>query len=164
MKEKILNREILMYLIFGVLTTLVYFVIRFTALNLGAGNIPAMILANIVSIIFAFFTNKLFVFLDKNSEKSIWVQFVQFASARLSGLAIDFLITLLCIQIGASFFIRIFGFYRIDFSHGIFAMTPFNAFIGSAELLNTFVWTMFIQVIVIVLNYLISKFIVFKKV
>ena len=161
--KKLLNNEIFLYLVFGVLATIVYFFARFSALHLGASNMLAMIIAQVTAIVFAFFTNRTFVFKAQDLEKSAFLQFIQFVAARLSGIAIDFLITLLCIEIGQEFFIALFRLDKIDYSQGIFALTPFSNFIGSPILANTFIWTMVIQVIIIVANYLFSKFLIFKK-
>jgi putative flippase GtrA len=155
--------EVIRYLIFGVLTTAVYFVVRFLSLHLGLSNMVAMTFAQSISILFAFITNKLFVFMDDSKDKNIFLQLLVFIGARLSGVVVDALITFLCIDQGAHFFIRTFGLNSLDYSQGIFALPLVSGFIGSAELVNSFFWTMVIQVIIIVMNYLISKFIVFSK-
>lgn len=161
-KKEETKNEVVRYLIFGVLTTVIYFIVRFTALHLGMGNMTAMTLAQIIAIVFAFITNKLFVFMD-DSKESVVKQFILFVGARLSGIAVDALITFLCIEQGAAFFIDVFRLDTIDYAQGIFSLPIVSGFIGSPELVNSFFWTMVIQVVIIVMNYLISKFIVFKK-
>ena len=67
--KKILNRETIIYVIFGVLTTVVDFLI-FGLLYYVAdlNEIVANTSAWIVAVAFAFVTNKLFVFEAKNFE------------------------------------------------------------------------------------------------
>ena len=56
-------KDIIMYLIFGVLTTLINIISYFITYELlNIPNVPSTIIAWILSVIFAFITNKLFVF------------------------------------------------------------------------------------------------------
>nr|WP_275452101.1 GtrA family protein [Oenococcus oeni] len=61
------NYEIILYLIFGILTTVVYFIARFLTLNLSKNALLAVAVAQILAILFAFITNKIWVF--KKSRK-----------------------------------------------------------------------------------------------
>ena len=97
-------REIVMYLIFGVLTTLVgmgsYFIILNTGTALGfadesgdptyALRLTAQILQWVLAVLFAFYTNRKWVFdaASKNA-KPIHVQLVEFASSRVITLLLD---------------------------------------------------------------------------
>ena len=163
MLQKLFNNQVIRYLFFGVLATIVYFIARFSALHLGANTSLSVIVAQMVAILFAFFTNKYFVFQSENENKSTLLEFIQFVGARLSGILIDFVISYLAIDVFASFFINLFRLNHIDYTRGIFHISPFSNFIGSDILLNTFIWTTIIQVIIIVANYFISKYFVFKK-
>lgn len=79
------HKEILIYVAFGVLTTAVNFgVFRlcrgFLNLSAASGNIAAWFIA----VLFAFLTNKLFVFKSKRwSRKVIAPEFVKFVACRI---------------------------------------------------------------------------------
>ena len=82
--KKLLKNEMILYLIFGVLTTIVYFVSRFLVVGLTGNSLIAVIVAQISAIVFAFFTNKYFVFLDKESNPLVVLkQFFVFLSGYL---------------------------------------------------------------------------------
>ncbi len=125
-------RELIMYSIFGVLTTVVDFgsyLIMTRLLNLDEhfSNIFSQILA----ILFAFYTNKFFVFNDKNTDiKSYFAQFAKFVSLRLVTLALNSVIFSLVFEL-------------------------LN--------LNDILTKVLVAVIVVILNYIFSKLIVFKK-
>jgi putative flippase GtrA len=126
-------KEIIMYLIFGVLTTLVsltiYFVLTNTLLDPSNGIELqiANIVAWIVSVLFAFFTNKIFVFESKNSTLK---ELPKFFGLRIITLLLDMLVMYI-------------GVTLLLFNHKIIKLLS--------------------EVIVIVSNYIFSKLIVFKK-
>lgn len=127
-------REIIMYLIFGVLTTLVSVVTRVllfhTVFNADKALEVQMatVISNAVGITFAYFTNRKYVFESTNTNRL--KEAISFVGGRLSTLFMDMLIM----------------------------------FIGVTLLKgNETVITLISQVIVIVANYLISKLLVFKK-
>lgn len=65
-------KELLLYVLFGTLTTLVNIVSFFLFYNmLQIGNVPSNILAWILSVLFAFITNKLFVFESRSFRANI---------------------------------------------------------------------------------------------
>lgn len=127
-------KEIINYLIFGVLTTLVslivYYLLVFTFLN--PSNPIELQIANILSwvagVAFAYFTNRKFVF--KSKEKNKIKEASKFVMARLVTLIMDMLIMWIGVTI----------------LHG-----------------NDKIMKLLSQVIVIVSNYLFSKLIVFKE-
>ena len=83
--SKLLNRETIIYVIFGVLTTVVDFA-TFGILyySLSIGELIANTLAWVLAVIFAFITNKLFVFESKSLEpKLIAKEFTTFVSSRV---------------------------------------------------------------------------------
>ncbi len=85
------HKELIAYGIFGVLTTVVDFLSYFLLANIFfvEENI-SNILSQVIAIIFAFVTNKIFVFGDKkNGLKNISVQFTKFFSMRLVSLIIN---------------------------------------------------------------------------
>ncbi len=124
-------REIISYLFFGVLTTAVDFVsyyvlTRFLHLEEGFSNIIAQFFA----ILFAYVTNKLFVFDDKTNDfKTLIVQFGKFFSLRLITLILNSVMFIVMID-----------------KLGI----------------NDIITKVIVSVIVIILNYVFSKLIVFK--
>ncbi len=126
--------EVINYLIIGVLTTLVslctYYALTYTVLD--SSNALEMQIANviswIVSVTFAYFTNRSFVFKSKN-KMSIKEAF-GFYMSRVTTLLLDMGLMYL--------FVTILSF-------------------------NDKLVKLVVQVIVIVLNYVLSKFIVFKK-
>ena len=83
------HRDILAYIFFGVLTTLVNYLIYFPVhrwAQLGAG--VSNVIAWFGAVIFAFVTNKAFVFKDRDwSAGAVWTQCGKFLGSRVfSGL------------------------------------------------------------------------------
>ena len=82
LKDKEKLREIIVYGIFGVLTTLVSFVSLYILKKIFV-NVDSNILNTIsiiIAIIFAYFTNRKFVF--KSKEKNMLKEFLKFAGGR----------------------------------------------------------------------------------
>lgn len=125
-------KEVISYLFFGVLTTAVDFLsyLLFTRI-LSMGDELSNIIAQVVAIIFAFVTNKLFVFEDKtDSKEKLFGQFLKFVSLRTATLILNAaLFRLLAVALGI---------------HDIIAKA-------------------LVSVLVIILNYVFSKLIVFKS-
>ena len=127
-------KEIINYLIFGVLTTLVNlitkYILLFTILNPTNGFQLqiAIIISWVVAVIFAYFTNRKFVFESQNQNKV--KEASQFILSRVATLFID---------MGGMFF-------------GVTLCK-----------INDKLSKIIVQVVVIVVNYLLSKLIVFKK-
>lgn len=126
--------EIINYLVVGVLTTLVslatYYILVYTvfdpniALELQITNIISWI----VSVTFAYFTNRKYVF--KTNKNMSFKEVVKFYLSRVSTLILDMLMMYVLVSL-------------LKFNDKIIKLI--------------------VQVIVIVLNYILSKFIVFKK-
>ena len=130
--KKVCNKEIILYIVFGVLTTLVNFVsfyilTHFINLDENLSNVIAIIL----SVLFAYFTNRKLVF-NSNAVtfKENLKEFYKFILGRLFTMILE-----------------IVGFYLL-----------FNI-IHIHELISK----LLITVIVIILNFFISKFFAFKK-
>ena len=124
--------EMILYIVFGVLTTLIN-IGAFQRANgpLGWSWQAANIFAWVLAVIFAFFTNKLFVFKSKSFEASVlWKEFAGFIGARLLSLGVDYLCMWVLIDVG-----------------------------GWNELLSKVAD----NVIVVIINYVLSKLIIFKK-
>lgn len=92
------NKEMINYLFFGALTTFVnlflYYMCMFTFFD--SNNMFELQIANIVSwfgaVIFAYFTNRKYVFESENSNKKI--EFFKFCSSRIFTLIVD----MICMQ------------------------------------------------------------------
>ena len=104
------RREVLMYLLFGVLTTLVgwavYFAILWTwraAYGLApddttgkmslVGYTVAQVVQWIAAVLFAFFTNRKWVFTDADRQVSLPAQLGAFAGGRVATFFLDYLVT-----------------------------------------------------------------------
>lgn len=78
-------RELILYLIFGVLTTLVSFGSYYALLWCGMHYIAAQVFSWAAAVAFAFVTNKIFVFEDKDtSGTTLFRQVWQFVSVRIA--------------------------------------------------------------------------------
>ena len=81
------HKQIIMYLIFGVLTTLVNVVAYWLFSSpLSLNTVISAILAWAVSVAFAFVTNKLFVFEARGVKRLPWEMLTFFASRLFTGL------------------------------------------------------------------------------
>ena len=123
------NKEMVLYLIFGVLTTLVnllsyLFFSKICGINILISNIMAWFF----SIVFAYVTNRILVFESKN--KNILYEFALFIGGRgLSGILDSLLFYVLVVLL----------------------------------MFNDIVSKIFINIIVIIINYVLSKKIIFKE-
>lgn len=94
LKERFLNREVILYILFGVLTTAVDYVVFWAAGQvLGDGIImveAAAVLAWIAAVVFAFVTNKLLVFQSKGMDaRTLFREAGSFTAARLFSLLVS---------------------------------------------------------------------------
>ena len=85
------NKQSIMYLIFGVVTTVVNVVVYYISYNLlSIPNVISTIIAWIVAVIIAYFTNKLWVFESKSFAPSVFFREISaFFSCRLLTGAMD---------------------------------------------------------------------------
>lgn len=138
--------ELILYVVFGALTTLVNF-IAFWLLNRALGEklyLVNNIIAWFVSVIFAYVTNKLWVFESKSWAPKILLKEVpEFFAARLFSLAVE--------EGGLWLFVDKLGFDRFSF-------TVFNF-----EVTGKIIAKVVLAVIVVILNYFFSKFVIFAK-
>ena len=152
-------REVIMYLIFGVLTTVVgigtytlIFAIAEHVLRLDLSNktgalyltvyTAAQIIHWIAAVLFAFFTNKKWVFTDARPEP-LWRQLSTFAASRLVTLGLDVVITYLGVLAFA-------------------ALWP-NGLTILITMSPEFLAKVAASIVVIIGNYVLSKLFVFKK-
>lgn len=133
---KLINKysEIIRYLIVGVLTTLVslltYYLCVHTFLNPNNGIELQItnIISWILSVTFAFFTNRSYVFKSKSNK--VFKEAISFYISRLLTLVIDMFLMFILVTLLK---------------------------------LNDTLMKVIVQVVIIVLNYVFSKLIVFKK-
>lgn len=124
-------KEPLHYIIFGVLTTLVNYVVYFLCLDLLAWHyLVVNVLAWVVSVLFAYATNRKWVFESKAKGWHILKEMVLFFASRLASLGAEMLLL----------------FLMVDTAHLHNGMSKVVA-----------------GVVVIILNYILSKLIVFRK-
>ena len=95
------RKEVLLYLFFGGCTTLVniisYFVLRQTGI---AGITISTIVSWILSVLFAYITNKIFVFESKTTTlKELANEFIAFVSGRLFTGFLDLVIMLVFVDV-----------------------------------------------------------------
>lgn len=157
--DKFFTREIVTYIIFGVLTTAVNLVTFYITkqifisigwdgvfnamlgsagwekalalLGSGTDYLDATVIAWTVAVIFAFVTNKLIVFESKSWKPAVaGKEFIGFIGARMFSLLVE----LLCM------------FIMVTLLHW-----------------NEFVAKVIVQIIVVILNYVFSKLIIFKN-
>ena len=182
--------EVLSYLIFGVLTTLLNIVLYalFSRLfGYTAANSWGNVLDNALCILFAYCTNRAFVFRSKTTGKAMAKEFGTFVTCRLGTMVLDAAImivggNLLAAQGAALMESLLGGFLTVSGSYtGAAASAAASvagvAIIGGADgPTAVFVTTritaqelwglcvkVFSNVVVVVLNYVFSKLIIFKK-
>ena len=150
-------REIILYLIFGVLTTAVSFITYFLLFHVGVALIgqayewyiraAAQILQWVAGVLFAFFTNKRYVFGDTNTQtRHMWRKLAEFSASRVLTLVLDTVLTFgIVALLGALSYEAI--------------LLPLVKIPLSADLIAKCVAAVF----VIVGNYILSKLFVFRK-
>ena len=161
--KKKLTREVLMYLLFGVLTTLVGWIVYF-AIMIGGRillDLPqddtasgayfalytaAQLIQWVCAVLFAFFTNRKWVFTDADRSKNVLLQLLTFSGGRVVTLVLDYAITLF----GGMLLVRLLPALN-------------SVALGALDLnVNEIFAKIVAAVVVIVGNYFFSKFLVFK--
>lgn len=124
--------EVFSYLIFGVLTTAVNYLVYLPVYNLlGLSAALSNAIAWVVAVAFAYLTNKPFVFKSYDwSAKTVIPELTKFVGCRVASGAAETLILLLC----------------VDILHW-----------------NGNLWKLVTSVLVVVMNYIASKLVVFRK-
>ena len=88
--KKLINKEIILYVIFGVLTTIVNLIAYYLFSNIiNINYLISNAIAWIISVVFAYITNKFFVFNSSYINKDVIIEeFIKFMNCRLiSGLS-----------------------------------------------------------------------------
>ena len=158
-------REIINYLIFGVLTTVVSLTVYFAVLAVGervfgivsdmespdfsgtayyALRLIGQILQWVSGVLFAFFTNRKWVF--DAEDAGLWEQLLKFSASRLATLGLDTAVT--------------FGMVAALNSAGFGGISvPLTSIVVGVDGVSKIVASVF----VVIANYVISKFFVFKR-
>lgn len=122
------------YLFFGGMTTLINYIVFVAALEIGGGVIFSNTVAFIFAVAFAYFTNKIYVFKSKSWKASVLVkEILAFVAARIF-----------------SFLFETAGLW---FTEDILESDDTGIMIAKVVL----------SIIVVLLNWVLSKFFVFKK-
>ena len=136
------NKEALLYLLFGALTTLVS-ILTFAIFNRLLGEeryLLSNLIAWVIAVFFAFFTNKHLVFASRaNDKKTLLSEGGKFLGARVLSLGLEELILWLMLD--------------------VMGLAGFTLVFMDGEVISKTVATVF----VVVANYFFSKFIIFKK-
>lgn len=124
--------DLITYLVFGVLTTVVNYLVYLPCYNLlELGASVSNVIAWVVAVSFAFLTNKPFVFRSHDwSAKVVLPELVKFVGTRIGSGALETLIL----------------FLTVDLLHW-----------------DGNIWKLVTSVLVVILNYVGSKLLVFKK-
>ena len=125
-------RDILVYLVFGVLTTAVNYIVYLPCYNFaGLSSAVSNVIAWVAAVVFAYLTNKPFVFgSDDWSASTVIPELTKFVGTRLGSGALETLILLVAVD-------------------------------GLG--MNGNLWKLVTSVLVVVLNYVGSKLLVFRK-
>ena len=125
-------KSFIMYAVFGALTTVVNMAAYFLCYNLlKIPNVPSTVIAWVLAVLFAFITNKLWVFDSPSFDaKTLRHEIPTFFGARLATGILDVAIMYLA----------------VDLAHG-----------------NPTVWKLISNILVIIINYVASKLVIFKK-
>lgn len=146
-KELILKyKELIVYVIFGGLTTVVNLVV-FTLCGFALGDeryLVSNVIAWLAAVIFAYITNKLWVFESKSWSVRVLVKEIpSFFAARVFSFLLE--------EFGLYVFVDLLSFK--DISLKIFTLEIGGELIAKAIL----------AVVVVILNYIFSKLVIFKR-
>ena len=131
-------KEVVSYLFFGVATTVVNWIV-YSIMNavLGASMNTSNVVAWVIAVLFAFVTNKLFVFESKKWKgKEALEELVKFVGARVATGRVEI--------------VGVPVLYQLGMNQSVFGVDGMVA-------------KVVVSVVVIVLNYVFSKFIVFTE-
>lgn len=141
-------KEIIVYIVFGALTTLVnlvtFYLLEYIFGSGGKGYIVYNAIAWVVAVVFAYITNKLYVFESKSwAPKIVIKESAQFLLARVFSFLVE--------EFGLILMVEVLNF--AEYSLDLKIITLSGATVAKIIL----------AVIVIIMNYFFSKFIIFKK-
>lgn len=125
-------KGLILYAVFGVLTTAVNMGSYYICFNVaGIPNVPATVIAWLLAVLFAFITNKIWVFDSKSfDKKTLFHELWTFFACRIATGVLD---------VGIMYF----------------AVDLLN--------MNSTLWKLISNILVIIINYVFSKLVIFKK-
>ena len=138
--------EFILYTVFGVGTTVVNFVVYWAMLKvMGEGMyLVANVFAWLASVIYAFITNKLYVFKSTAKDMpTVLKEAAQFGGARLISLVFE--------EVGLLVLL------------GAANLSEYTLHLGSISIDGTMLIKLILAVFVVISNYFFSKFIIFRK-
>ena len=146
--KKLLNRETILYLIFGVATTVVNYIVFYLMYELVFGrdsSLAANAIAFVAAVIFAFVVNKMYVFESKSwSLEALRSEVPAFLAARIG-----------------SFLIEEAGLW---FCEGVLKLNGVILFSVLGIQVDGITFAkLALSVVVVILNYIFCKWFVFKK-
>ena len=143
--KKLIKKETLSYLFFGIMTTLVNYAVFFLCYNLcSLQELIANAIAFLAAVVFAYVVNKCFVFHSKDRGLSALIrEFCSFIGARLVTFALE--------QLGL----------RISGKLGLGGLSLFTLF--SVNVDGIMAAKIALSVIVVIINYFLCKFVTFRK-
>lgn len=139
-------KELITYVIFGVITTLVNFFAFWIFTKIFGEDLYLVnnAIAWVVGVVFAYITNKLFVFESKSWDlKVITKEITGFLGARIFSFLVE--------EGGMFLFVSVLGLGENSLTLLGFTIT------------GQFIVKILLAVIVVILNYIFSKFIIFKR-
>lgn len=146
--KKLMNRETLLYLIFGAATTVVNYVVFFLIYNVAFDNAHSLLANGIAfaeAVVFAFVVNKMYVFESKSWDmESLKKEVPSFLAARVGSFALEEA-----------------GLFVAEHLLGLGRVVLFT-FAGS-EIDGITATKIALAVIVVLINYVLCKWFVFKK-
>lgn len=147
MKKNSKLRELFLYGIFGALTTFVNFLLYYILerlIKLKFAYIYINALAWLFAVLFAYVTNKVFVFESKSwKSQTVKKELFEFVVARLLSFGIE--------EIGLIVFVELLRFKDLN-----------PICILNIQITGKFIAKVILAVVVVVLNYFFSKFVIFK--
>lgn len=138
-------KELILYVIFGVLTTIVNYAVYFGCKALHLPYQPSTVIAWIAAVAFAYITNRIWVFESKTcGAKAIIKEIVLFVGARLFSLVLELIIM----------------FIGMDL---LSAGERTIILLDKTLPLGEFITKTVAQIVIIVSNYIFSKLVIFRK-
>lgn len=162
-KRKENLHEIAIYLLFGLLTTAVSMLTYFGILWVGEYllmlspeeaefniiRVVAEVMQWVLAVLFAFFTNRKWVFKNAGLDIPVSRQLLRFSASRLATLGLDALITF-----GTVWILQALDYHDISLS-----FIGFDSILLSADLIAK----LLASIVVVITNYILSKLFVFKS-
>lgn len=139
------HKELILYVIFGGLTTLVNYVVYFLCKAVGLSYSPATVIAWIVAVGFAYIVNRVWVFESKSrGVRAVLREIILFVGARLFSLVLE---------LGVMFV----GMDLLQAGRWVISLSAADLPLGE------FLTKTVAQILVVLSNYVFSKLVIFRK-